>query len=74
LDTYSIFFGNISTHKLYINGNLIGTGANAQTITANLNVSFGQNFNHGYLRGYGQDMRLYNRELSEFAVLSLYEI
>jgi hypothetical protein len=38
-----------------------------------LNVSFGQNFTQGFLRGFGSDIRMYNRELSANEVLSLYE-
>jgi hypothetical protein len=66
-------FGNTSTFKLYLNGKLITTASNTQTITTNVTPNFGQNYSQSYLRGYANDMRFYARELSSNEVLSLYE-
>jgi hypothetical protein len=70
----ALVFGNTSTFKLYLNGNLITTASNTQTLSSAIDVNFGQNFSQGYLRGYANDMRLYARELTANEVLSLYEI
>jgi hypothetical protein len=57
-----------------LNGNLITTASNTQTITTDITtLKFGQNYSQGYIRGYGADMRFYARELSANEVLSLYE-
>jgi hypothetical protein len=70
--------GNLQTLKMYINGELLGTGVNTTPITGNLAITIGHS-------GYGQsgqnrfnawlnDYRVYNRELSTNEVLALYEL
>jgi hypothetical protein len=66
-------FGNISTHKLYLNGKFISSISNTQTLTTNYSPSFGQNYLQSFLRGYGADMRFYAREITANEVLALYE-
>jgi hypothetical protein len=66
-------FGNISTHKLYLNGKFISSITNTQTIKTNYTPNFGQNYSQSFLRGNVGDMRFYARELSSQEVLSLYE-
>jgi hypothetical protein len=56
-----------------LNGNLITTASNTQTLSSPIDVNFGQNYSQGYLRGYANDMRFYSRELSANEILTLYE-
>jgi hypothetical protein len=57
-----------------LNGNLITTASNSQTVSSPIDVNFGQNYNQSYLRGYGADMRFYAREITANEVLALYEL
>jgi hypothetical protein len=70
----ALVFGNTATHKLYLNGNLITTTTNTQTLSSPVDVNFGQNYSQGYLRGYANDMRFYARELTANEILALYEL
>jgi hypothetical protein len=73
----AVVVGNLQTIKLYINGELLGTASNTNTITGNLAVIIG---NSGYgsngqnrFNAWVNDYRVYNRELLANEVLALYE-
>jgi hypothetical protein len=72
----AVVVGNLQPIKLYINGELIGTINNSNSV-GNLAITIGHS---GYGSGaqnrfnaWVSDYRVYNRELSSNEVLALYE-
>jgi hypothetical protein len=68
-------FGNIGTHKLYINGVLIDTGTNIDfSLTTTETLCFlGKNrTTANYLDGYMSDCRFYKRELTNEEIIMYY--
>lgn len=69
-----LVFGNIPTHKIYINGILFKEFVNNDVITGTLtNCRIGQAFSQNYIQGYMQDFRLYSRELTAQEINDLYK-
>lgn len=59
---------------IYLNGNVLSSTTQTDTITANNNLWMGRRGATNYFQGSIADFRIYNRALSQAEVTALYEL